>query len=262
MSRNSVAAAVTLSGLVEELRADSRLGPQIVHSAYLPAQAARHAELEPPLPAALAEALARGGVERLWCHQAAGVAAVRRRRDVLITTPTASGKSLVFQLPALAEAAAGGPGRGLFLFPLKALGQDQRGKLRRLAADAGLDEEQAGCEIYDGDTPAARRAAIRKRLPRVLISNPDMLHLGILGHWTSWGPLLADLSWIVLDELHTYRGIFGSHFHHVLQRLLRLCRSVGGDPVLIASSATAANAGQFAADLTGRPFEWIAESGA
>ncbi|HLX06781.1 MAG TPA: DEAD/DEAH box helicase [Thermoanaerobaculia bacterium] len=262
MSRNSVAAAVTLSGLVEELRADSRLGPQIVHSAYLPAQAARHAELEPPLPAALAAALARGGVERLWCHQAAGVAAVRRRRDVLITTPTASGKSLVFQLPALAEAAAGGPGRGLFLFPLKALGQDQRGKLRRLAADAGLDEEQAGCEIYDGDTPAARRAAIRKRLPRVLISNPDMLHLGILGHWTSWGPLLADLSWIVLDELHTYRGIFGSHFHHVLQRLLRLCRSVGGDPVLIASSATAANAGQFAADLTGRPFEWIAESGA
>jgi DEAD/DEAH box helicase domain-containing protein len=261
MSRNSAAAA-TLGGLVEELRGDARLGSQIVHAAFLPPQVERFGELEPPLPPALAGALARGGVERLWSHQAEGIAAVRERRDVLVTTPTASGKSLIFQLPALAEAAAGGPGRGLFLFPLKALGQDQRGKLRRLAADAGLDDEQAGCEIYDGDTPPAKRGAIRKRLPRVLISNPDMLHVGILGHWTSWGPLLADLSWIVLDELHTYRGIFGSHFHHVLQRLLRLCRSVGGDPVLIASSATAANAGQFAADLTGREFHWIAESGA
>jgi DEAD/DEAH box helicase domain-containing protein len=261
MSRN-IAAAATLGGLVEELRQDPRLGSQIVRAAFLPPQPERFGDLDPPLPEALAGALARGGVKRLWSHQAEGLAAVRRRRDVLITTPTASGKSLVFQLPALAEAAAGGPGRGLFLFPLKALGQDQRGKLRRLAADAGLDDGQAGCEIYDGDTPPARRGAIRKRLPRVLISNPDMLHVGILGHWTSWGPLLADLSWIVLDELHTYRGIFGSHFHHVLQRLLRLCRSVGGDPVLIASSATAANAGQFAADLTGRDFHWIAESGA
>jgi DEAD/DEAH box helicase domain-containing protein len=261
MSRNTVAAA-TLGGLVEELRQDPRLGSQIVHTAFLPPQPERFGELDPPLPAALARALARGGVSRLWSHQAEGIAAVRRRRDVLITTPTASGKSLVFQLPALAEAAAGGPGRGLFLFPLKALGQDQRGKLRRLAADAGFDDEQAGCEIYDGDTPPAKRGAIRKRLPRVLISNPDMLHVAILGHWTSWGPLLADLSWIVLDELHTYRGIFGSHFHHVLQRLLRLCRSVGGDPVLIASSATAVNAGQFAADLTGREFHWISDSGA
>ncbi|HEY6321592.1 MAG TPA: DEAD/DEAH box helicase, partial [Thermoanaerobaculia bacterium] len=261
MSRNSAAAAM-LGGLVEELRRDPRLGSQVVHAAFLPPHLERFGELDPPLPPALAGALARGGVERLWSHQAEGLAAVRERRDVLITTPTASGKSLVFQLPALAEAVAGGPGRGLFLFPLKALGQDQRGKLRRLAADAGLDDEQAGCEIYDGDTPPAKRGAIRRRLPRVLISNPDMLHVGILGHWTIWGPLLADLSWIVLDELHTYRGIFGSHFHHVLQRLLRLCRSVGGDPVLIASSATAANAGQFAAELTGREFHWIAESGA
>lgn len=264
MSRNSPAAA-SLASLVDDLRHDSRLGQQIVHGAYLPPRPARHRELDqldPPLPGALTLALQRGGVPRLWSHQAEGLAAVGRRQDVLITTPTASGKSLVFQLPALAEAVNGGPGRGLFLFPLKALGQDQRGKLRRLAADAGLDADQAGCEIYDGDTPPARRAAIRKRLPRVLISNPDMLHLGILGHWTTWGPLLADLSWIVLDELHTYRGIFGSHFHHVLQRLLRLCRSVGGNPTLIASSATAANAGQFAGELTGREFHWIAESGA
>jgi DEAD/DEAH box helicase domain-containing protein len=260
--RRNLDAAATLADLVDDLRQDPRLGGEIVHTAYLPAREACYGELDPPLPAQLGAALARGGVPRLWSHQAAAITAVRRREDVLVTTPTASGKSLVFQLPALAEAAAGGPGRGLFLFPLKALGQDQRGKLLRLAGDAGLDGALAGCEIYDGDTPASRRAAIRRHLPRVLISNPDMLHQGILGHWTLWGPLLADLSWIVLDELHMYRGIFGSHFHHVLQRLLRLCRAVGGDPVLIASSATAANAGQFARDLAGREFHWISESGA
>ncbi len=194
--------------------------------------------------------------------EAEGIAAVRRGENVLVTTPTASGKSLIFQVPPLEEALRGGPGHALFLFPLKALGQDQRGKFVRLAELAGLSPEVAGCEIYDGDTPAAKRTAIRKNFPRVVISNPDMLHLAILGSWTAWGPFLADLKWIVLDELHSYRGIFGSHFHHVLQRFLRLCRSVGGNPVIIASSATAANAGEFAETLTGKKFHWITESGA
>jgi DEAD/DEAH box helicase domain-containing protein len=259
----SVACArpLSLASLIEEVQRDEKLGT-VVHAAHLPASPPAWGDLDPPLPAPIARALLRGGVPRLFSHQAAGVAAARRGEDVLITTPTASGKSLVFQLPALEEAVRGGPGRGLFLFPLKALGQDQRGKFCRLAVEAGLSPDEAGCEIYDGDTPAARRAAIRKNFPRVVVSNPDMLHLGILGHWTGWGPFLADLRWIVLDELHTYRGIFGSHFHHVLQRLLRLCRSVGSEPVLIASSATAANAADFAATLTGRSFHWIAESGA
>ncbi len=203
-----------------------------------------------------------GQKPRLWSHQAEGIAAVRRGEDVLITTPTASGKSLIFQVPPLEEAIAGGPGRALFLFPLKALGQDQRGKFLKLAEESGLGPDIAGCEIYDGDTPRPLREKIRRDFPRVVVSNPDMLHLGVLGHWVGWGPFLADLRWIVLDELHTYRGIFGSHFHHVLQRFLRLCRAVGSEPVLIASSATAANAGEFAETLTGRPFRWITESGA
>ena len=130
---------------------------------------------------------------RLWTHQTEGIEAVRRGRDVLVTTPTASGKSLVFQIPPREEAVRVGPGHGLFLFTLKALGQDQRGKLLKLAAEARLPPEVAGCGIYDGDTPAAKRTAIRKEFPRVVISNPDMLHLGILGHWTGWGPFLADL---------------------------------------------------------------------
>ncbi|HYH45875.1 MAG TPA: DEAD/DEAH box helicase, partial [Thermoanaerobaculia bacterium] len=275
MGRNRSSAALalpspsSLDALVEELKNDGRLGRQLVYSTFLPAVETRFGELDPALPAPLIRALNRSlssapGQEapRLWSHQAEGIAAVRRGEDVLITTPTASGKSLVFQVPPLEEAIAGGPGRALFLFPLKALGQDQRGKFLRLAEEAGLPPEVAGCEIYDGDTPRALREKIRRDFPRVVVSNPDMLHLGVLGHWVGWGPFLADLRWIVLDELHTYRGIFGSHFHHVLQRFLRLCRAVGSNPVLIASSATAANAGEFAETLTGRPFRWITESGA
>ena len=238
---------------------EGRLGRQLVHAAYLPASPARHGELDPPLPPELARGLAQTGVTRLFSHQADGIAAVRRGESVLLTTPTASGKSLVFQVPPLEEALRGGPGRALYLFPLKALGQDQRGKFRRLAEAAGLPPEVAGCEIYDGDTPRPEREAIRRSFPRVVISNPDMLHLGVLGAWTGWGPFLADLRWIVLDELHTYRGIFGSHFHHVLARFLRLCRAVGADPAIIASSATAGNAAEFAAALTGKRLAEITE---
>src|SRR6185436_9848128 len=263
MPRNSqLAAPPSFPDLIDELRRDAKLGPQLTYAAYLPGSDPVYAELDPPLPGPLAQTISRGGVPRLCSHQAEGIAAVRRGENVLITTPTASGKSLVFQLPVLEEAARGGSGHGLFLFPLKALGQDQRGKLVHLAEEAGLTPDVAGCQIYDGDTPSALRAAIRKEFPRVIVSNPDMLHLSILGSWTTWGPFLADLRWIVLDELHTYRGIFGSHFHHVLQRLLRLCRAVGGDPVIIASSATAANAAEFAETLTGKRFHWIGESGA
>src|SRR5262245_32315178 len=135
-------AAGDLSSLVADLDADPKLGARLVHAAELPATAARFGVLDPPLPAPLAEALARGGVARLWSHQAEAIAAVRRGEDVLVTTPTASGKSLVFQVPPLEEALAGGPGRALFLFPLKALGQDQRGKFRDLAAACGLSPEQ------------------------------------------------------------------------------------------------------------------------
>ncbi len=249
--------------VVESLQSDSELGPQLAHSLYLPPATPAYGELDPPLPEPIAEGLARRGVERLWTHQVAGLEAARAGRNVLVTTPTASGKSLVFQLPVLEHAIRGGAGHALFLYPLKALGQDQRTKFAELVAACGLSGSDGfGCEIYDGDTPRSERERIKKELPRVVISNPDMLHLGLLGYWQSWAPFLRDLRWLVLDELHTYRGIFGSHFHHVLERLFRLCRSQGANPMLIASSATAANAGEFARELTGQPFEWVAESGA
>jgi len=254
------ASAAGLARTLTELR--RRLGPALVAERYLPAETAVYADPEPPLAPRLAAALAASGVERLWRHQAAGIELARARRNLLITTATASGKSLVFQVPVLEEALAGGPGRALFLFPLKALGQDQRGKLRALADAAGLDESAFGCEIYDGDTASSRRAAIRRRPPRVLITNPDMLHLGILGHPANWTTFFSELAWIVLDELHVYRGLFGAHFHHVLARLLRLARGSGARPAIVASSATAANAREFAELLAGLPFSAVATSGA
>ena len=249
----------SLSTLVEALRCHPRLGAQIAHVERLPGVEARYGELDPPLPMRLGWALAAGGAERLWSHQVEGIAALRAGENVLVTTPTASGKSLVFHLPVLAEAAREGPGRALFLYPLKALGQDQRGKLEDLAAASGIEVD---CAVYDGDTGPATRARLRRRPPRVMISNPDMLHLGILPSWTTWAPFLANLRWVVLDELHTYRGIFGSHFHHVLQRLLRICRELGTNPQIVASSATAENADEFAAALAGVPFHRVAQSGA
>jgi len=258
MSTSALSIAETLQKLLDH----EKLGREIVYNHALPGQKARYAELAEPLPDRLREALASTGVERLFSHQAEGVDAVRRGESVLVTTPTASGKSLIFHLPPLIEAIEGGPGRGLFLFPLKALGQDQRAKFDALARASGLTEGEARAAIYDGDTPRAERTKIRRHLPRVLVTNPDMLHLGVLSRWTGWSEYLRDLRWIVLDELHTYRGIFGSHFHHVLQRFLRVCRAEGADPALVASSATAENAAEFAESLAGRPFHWIAESGA
>lgn len=252
----------SLDAFTDALAGDQRLGDELVHRAFLPGQSSRFAEVEPPLPAVLDTALTMTGASRLWSHQAQAINAVRRGEDVLVTTPTASGKSLVFQVPVLEEAILRGRGRALFLFPLKALGQDQRGKFEQLAHAAGLSEDEAGCAIYDGDTPKRQRATIRANPPRVLISNPDMLHHGILTNSAKWGEMLGSLRWIVLDELHTYRGIFGCHFHHVLQRLLRVCRRFGSEPQIIASSATATNAGDFAQTLAGRPFTVIEESGA
>jgi DEAD/DEAH box helicase domain-containing protein len=237
------------------------LGARCVARLELPPEPERLAD-DIALAPAVAAALAARGVRRLWSHQAEALAALAAGENVLLTTATASGKSLVFQLPALEEALAGGPGRALWIFPLKALGQDQRAKFRELAAAAGLDDATAGCEIYDGDTPAARRAALRQRPPRVLITNPDMLHLGLLPHAAAWHELLAGLRWIVLDELHAYRGVFGVHVHHVLARLDRLARAAGARPQIVAASATAANADEFARSLAGRDFRWIAGSGA
>lgn len=251
-----------LDALVEGLKEHRKLGMQVSSVETLPAESADWVELPAALPAALRRVLHERGIERLYRHQAEGMQAALAGEDVLLTTPTASGKSLVFQLPPLIAALEGRDARALFLYPLKALGRDQEGKLKELAAACGLDPREV-VAVYDGDTPREERQRIRENPPRVLITNPDMLHLGILPAWQSWAPFLADLRWFVLDELHAYRGVFGAHQHHVLWRLERICdRAVGGRLAVIASSATASNADEFASALCDRDFRWIRDSGA
>ncbi|HVY96049.1 MAG TPA: DEAD/DEAH box helicase [Solirubrobacterales bacterium] len=211
-----------------------------------------------PLPGglapALAEALARGGVEQLYTHQLAAYETAPAS-DLVITSGTASGKSLAFNLPVLDGIARQPKRRALYLYPTKALAQDQARKLA-LLRPPGLREA-----IYDGDTPREERPAIRRR-NNLVLTNPDMLHVGILPHHKSWGDFLANLGWVVVDEAHTYRGVFGSHVANVLRRLRRVARAYGAEPRFLLASATIANPLELAERLVGTPFELIGDDGA
>jgi DEAD/DEAH box helicase domain-containing protein len=251
--------------LAEFLRAldgSLRLSAEVVHTERIEPRPARHAELARPLEPRLARALAAAGVERLFTHQARALELARAGRDLLAATPTASGKTLVYNLPVLEGLLADPAAKALYLFPLKALEQDQLQGLNDLALTCGLGPVAA---VYDGDTPTGLRKKLRESPPPVIISNPDMVHAGICSYPDAWAAFLADLRYIVVDEVHTYRGVFGSHVVQVLRRLLRLAARHGAAPRFILSSATIANPGSHAAALTGRPFgpdQVVADSGA
>jgi DEAD/DEAH box helicase domain-containing protein len=202
----------------------------------------------------LVAALGRAGVERLYSHQLAAWEAAERS-NLVITSGTASGKSLAFNLPVLNGIAAEPKNRALYLYPTKALAQDQARKLAQLRPP-GLREA-----IYDGDTPKEERPAIRRR-NNLVLTNPDMLHVGILPHHKSWGDFMANLGWVVVDEAHTYRGVFGSHVANVLRRLRRVARHYGSEPRFLLASATIANPVELAERLVGTPFELIDDDGA
>jgi DEAD/DEAH box helicase domain-containing protein len=252
---------VDVQSVVRKLLEHPTLGPMVAHRQRIDGRPARYASPERPLPALLREALAAQGIERLYRHQARGLDLAREGRDVVAVTPTASGKTLLFALAALESVLDDPRSKALFLYPTKALARDQLGTLRGLAGGLGALRPPR-FEIYDGDTPAARRRKIKAEPPQGLITNPDMLHLGILAHHRDWEPFFRDLRWIVLDELHVYRGIFGAHVHHILARLRRVAARYGASPRFIAASATVGNPGEFAATLAGRPFEVVAASGA
>jgi DEAD/DEAH box helicase domain-containing protein len=221
----------------------------VVHHALLPAREAQTVPLPAWVDPRIRHALEQQGIRSLYTHQAEALDAVRARRDVCVVTPTASGKSLCYELPVLQALAEDPSARALWLFPTKALGQDQVAAFRALAAAAGLTVSTA---TYDGDTPAPIRSSIRQA-GQVVVTNPDMLHAAILPHHTKWFQLFEQVQVIVVDELHLYRGLFGSHVANVLRRLLRICRHYGSNPVIVTCSATIANPGELAARLTGRP---------
>lgn len=228
---------------------------QVVAWERIPARRARFGERVDCLPA-IADALTGRGIGRLFTHQSAAISAIQRGENVIVATGTASGKSLCYTIPTLDTLAQNSRARALYLFPTKALTQDQLAATRELIGSSGLQIE---ANVFDGDTPRSQRSKIRRN-SRIIMSNPDMLHAGILPFHTGWRDLLANLRYVVIDEIHTYRGIFGSHVANVLRRLQRLCRFYGSDPQFICCSATIANPQEHAERLCEQPFTVIDES--
>jgi DEAD/DEAH box helicase domain-containing protein len=235
-----------------------------------PVRAIHHRPAKPgiyrPLPEAiqpeLRKVLANRGIEKLYSHQEEAFGFVSQNRNTVIVTPTASGKTLCYNLPVL-DLLMRDPGtRAMYLFPTKALAEDQLHEFHAIVD--GLTVE-TGSSIraftYDGDTPQDARRAVRDRA-NVVFTNPDMLHSGILPHHTKWARLFENLRYIVVDELHYYRGVYGSHMANVLRRLARICEFYGSKPIFICCSATIANPRELAQTLTGLPFELISENGA
>jgi len=223
--------------------------------------AAREAKFRPVpscVTSALAEAYRAKGIRELYSHQTSTTELVRASKNVVVVTPTASGKTLCYNLPVLNAVLENTDTRALYLFPTKALDQDQLAELQDLAKRL---DDSFGVFTYDGDTPSDARKAIRER-GHIVLTNPDMLHDGILPHHTKWMRLFENLRYIVLDELHTYRGVFGSHLANVLRRLRRIAKFYGSDPQFICCSATIANHGEHASQLIEKEVEVVEENGA
>lgn len=240
-------------------RADFYSG-QIEHVEVLPERPARYAEPARPLPAELQNLLAQRGISQLYEHQVAALELARAGRDVVVVTPTASGKTLCYNLPILETALADPESRALYLFPTKALAQDQHKNLLELLS-GGWQENGITAGVFDGDTPTAQRRRIQAEAQLVL-SNPDMLHASILPYHPKWGRFFSNLRYVVIDEIHTYRGILGANVACVLRRLARVCEHYGSRPVMLAASATIANPGELAGKLLGRDVTVVDGDGA
>ena len=246
----------TLPALLDQLRFNRDFIANVVAWERIPGQPARTVPLPEWLDPRLAAALRGRRIAALFTHQAAAVDAARRGENVVVSTATASGKSLAYTLPVLQRLLERPDARALYLFPTKALAHDQEAETAALVAAARLP---IAVHTYDGDTPRGKRSAVRAA-GGVLISNPDMLHAGILPYHPSWRALFGALEFIVVDEIHTYRGVFGSHVANVLRRLQRLCHFYGSDPRFICASATIANPAEHAERLIEQPFTLVDES--
>jgi DEAD/DEAH box helicase domain-containing protein len=239
-----------------ELRLGDLLqGDELAHRTTTPARAARTEPLPPDLHPKVREALAQQGIEQLYVHQAEAWEAARRGEHLIVTTGTASGKTLAFNLPVLDALAREPKNRALYLYPTKALAQDQARAIGELAVP------RVRAAIYDGDTPTERRWQIRK-WANLVLTNPDMLHIGVLPRHDLWADVLHNLRYIVVDEAHVYRGVFGSHVANVLRRLRRMARVYGSEPQFLLASATIANPGELAHALLGLDVTTIGDDAA
>ena len=249
---------VNLSQLLEKLKQDAAFMENVTAWHTVPPRAPQYAPWPDGMDPRLPSALARHGVHQLYTHQAACFAASQAGQDYVVVTPTASGKTLCYNLPVLAEILKNPDARALYLFPTKALSADQVSELYELIELLGADIKTY---TYDGDTPGAARRAVRQA-GHVVVTNPDMLHSGILPQHTKWVKLFENLKYIVVDEIHTYRGVFGSNLANVLRRLMRLCDFYGSHPQFILCSATIQDPQELAETLIGRPVKLIDNNGA
>lgn len=238
-----------VDAVVEDWLASRTVKPCLTADETMPPRPSRMAAFPPGMPTPLAFALRGRGVTELYEHQARAFIAAReeRTRAVVVATPTASGKSYCFHLPVLTSMLEDRDARALYLYPTKALARDQEASVRQLMQASGIE---TGAVVYDGDTPGDARRAIRERTG-IVLTNPDMLHAGILPHHTAWARTFQNLRYIVVDELHTYKGVFGSHVANVLRRLLRIAKFHGSTPKLIGATATIGNPSEHAARIFG-----------
>jgi DEAD/DEAH box helicase domain-containing protein len=243
---------------VREFLAEFQKSDSISGYHHIPARTPSLIDLPANLDEAVRGVLSLRGIQQLYSHQARAFELAENRQNVVVVTPTASGKTLCYNLPVLQRIAKNPNARALYLYPTKALTYDQLDDLMHWATSL---DRSIGVFSYDGDTPQDARAAVRSR-GNLVLTNPDMLHKGILPHHTKWTRLMENLEFVVIDELHTYRGVFGSHVANVLRRLARICAFYGSNPQFICTSATIENPQDLAERLTGSPFELISESGA
>ena len=233
---------------IDHLKRDAAFCENVACWRVQPARAAEYDDFPEWLRPELAAVLEKRGVRRLYTHQRWALDAARAGRDFVVVTPTASGKTLCYNLPVLSAILDDPDARALYLFPTKALGNDQSVGLYGLIEAMGADIR---AYTYDGDTPATARRAIRSA-GHIVVTNPDMLHAGILPHHTKWVKLFENLRYVVIDEIHSYRGVFGANLANVIRRLRRICQFYGSDPVFLCCSATIANPAELAKQLTGK----------
>ena len=250
---------------LSSLKNSPKFGPQVVCHRTFAAVDAQYSAAFPPVDPVLRTSLLQSGIARLYSHQHRAICSILAGNDVLVATPTASGKSMVYNLPVINDLLLDDPGHSLYIFPLKALARDQQNVLESLFHQLPAEIQAKHpfvSALFDGDTSSYSRRKIRDKLPRVLLTNPEMIHLSILPYHQSWTEFFSRLRYIVIDEVHSYRGVLGSHMAWVLRRLQRIAAFYGANPTFILLSATIGNPKELGELLVNKPIEVISESGA
>jgi len=245
---------------IDSLLSSNRIGTQAVYHKVLPEENPIFSEIKTPLIKKLRKNLETLGIKKLYSHQAQAIGLIRADNHVVVSTPTASGKTLIYNIPVLEKMMVSPDSKALYIFPLKALAQDQLAVFREMAFLC--EPVKPTAEIYDGDTSAWHRKRIRAAAPGVIMTNPEMMHLSFLPYHEKWADFFSNLKIVVIDEVHTYRGVMGSHMAQVFRRFRRICSHYGASPTFIFSSATIFNPAQLATQLTGIRVETVSKSGA